>query len=189
MSKELYIEFHTRWFYIPAIITIAFLSAFWGVKDCYKNIREFTKALDEEQKKIYDDIRKEREQTYWQALMQGCFVAVIYIIFSTLTCSQTKPMYHLATDILCLVFVTTYFVYTLKEKKKVMLIDGDLDDAQEKKWISIYRCMQKQFWSFFLMGLIFSGFLFSLLDLVSPPIRICVLPKKTNKKKQRQSKK
>lgn len=179
--KELYIEFHTRWFYIPAIITIAFLFAFWGVKDCYKKIREFTKTLDEEQKQVYQAIRKEREQTYWGAMMQGCFVAVLYILLTSLLCGQSKPMYHLISDILCLVFVTTYFVYTLKEKKKVMLIDGDLDDLQEKKWIAIYRCMQKQFWSSFLMGLLLSGFLFSLLDIISPPMRVCMLRK--NKKK------
>lgn len=189
MSEEILIEFHTRWFYIPTIITVAFLFAFISVKDCYKKIREFVGMLDNDQKKIYNDIRKERENTYWCALMQGCFVAILYIIMTTFTCGQSKPVYHLISDILCIVFATTYFVYTLKEKKKIMLIDGDMDDAQEKKWIEIYRCMQKSFWSSFLMGLLFSGFVFSMLDILSPPMKICVREKNQQQKKKPTNKK
>lgn len=178
MSNEIYIEFHSRWFYIPAMITIAFLVASFGVKDCYKRIRGFMNILDEDQKKIYMEIRKERENTYWCALMQGCFVAILYIIMSTLTCSS-KSLYHLISDILCLIFTTTYFVYTLKGKKKIMLIDAEMDETQDKKWVEIYRCMQRNFWSYFLMGLLVSGFVFSMLDILTPPIQICINPKKT----------
>lgn len=196
MSEQVFIEFHTRWFYIPTIITVAFLFAFMGVKDCYKTIREFVKMLDDDQKKVYNEVRKERENTYWGALMQGCFIAILYIILTTFTCGQSKSIYNLISDVLCIVFVTTYFVYTLKEKRKIMLLDGDMDETQEKKWIEIYRCMQKSFWSSFLMGLLFSGFVFSLLDAFSPPIRICINPsamtstkKKVLIKKKKQQKK
>lgn len=190
MSQQVFIKFHTQWFYLPAIITIAFIFAFFGVKDCYKTIKEFTKMLDDEQKQVYDEIRKERENTYWCAMMQGSFMAIIYIIVSTLTCGgRSKPVYHLVSDILCIVFVTTYFVYILKEKKKVMLIDGDMDEKQEKKWISIYRCMQRGFWSHFLIGLLFSGFVFSLLDIMSPPITVCMNPKARKQQQQKLLKK
>jgi len=184
MAEQVYIEFHTRWFYIPTMITIAFIFAFVGVKDCYTKIKEFVKVLDNDQKKVYNEIRKERENTYWCALMQGCFVAVLYIIVSTFTCGQSKPIYHLISDILCIVFVTTYFVYTLKEKKKIMLIDGDMDETQEKKWITIYRCMQKNFYTYFLFGLLLSGFVFSLLDIISPPMMVCVNPKPRKQQKK-----
>lgn len=176
MSEQVFIEFHTRWFYLPTIITIAFLFAFVGVKDCYKKIKEFINMLDDDQKKVYNEIRKERENTYWCALMQGFFIAILYILMTTFTCGRSKSLYNLISDVMCIIFTTTYFVYTLKEKKKVMLLDGDMDEIQEKKWISIYRCMQKSFWSSFLMGLLISGFVFSLLDALSPPIRICVNP-------------
>lgn len=177
MSEQIFIEYHTRWFYIPAIIAVAFLFAFASVKDCYKPIREFVQTLDNDQKQTYNEIRKERENTYWCALMQGCFVAILYILVSTLTCGRSKPIYHLVSDILCIVFTTTYFVYILKEKKKIMLVDGDMDEAQEKKWITIYRCMQRKFHSSFLMGLLFSGFVFTMLDTLSPPVRVCFRPK------------
>lgn len=174
MHEELFIEFHTRWFYLPAIITVAFLFSYLGVHECYKKIRSFYAVLDDEQKTVYMEIRKEREKTYWSALLQGCFVAILYILMTTFTCGKSKAIYHLLSDIFCIILTTTYFVYLLKEKKKVMLIDGDLDDAQEKKWIDIYRCMQRSFWSYFLIGLLFSGFVFSLLDILTPPIRVCV---------------
>lgn len=177
MPEQIFIEYHTRWFYLPAVIAVAFLFAFAGVKDCYKPIREFVKSLDNDQKQIYNEIRKERENTYWSALMQGCFVAILYIIVSTLTCGCAKPIYHLVSDILCIVFTTTYFVYILKEKKKIMLTDGDMDETQEKKWITIYRCMQRKFNSSFLMGLLFAGFVLTMLDTLSPPIRVCFRPK------------
>ena len=182
MTEQVFIEFHTRWFYLPAIITVGFLFAFMGVKDCYKPIREFVQTLDNDQKQVYNEIRKERENTYWCALMQGCFMAIIYIIVATLTCGHSKPLYHLVSDILCIVFTTTYFVYILKEKKKIMLTDGDMDEAQEKKWITIYRCMQRRFHSNFLIGLLFSGFVLSMLDILSPPVKICVNPRKTQQK-------
>jgi nitrate/nitrite transporter NarK len=182
MPGQVFIRFHTQWFYIPAIITIAFIFAFVSVKDCYKKIKNFVKMLDDDQKKVYSEIRKERENTYWCALMQGSFMAIIYIIVSTLMGGRSKSIYHMISDILCIVFATTYFVYTLKEKKKVMLIDGDMDEKQEKQWITIYRCMQRQFWSSFLIGLLFSGFVFSLLDILSPPVMICVNPKTRSKK-------
>lgn len=181
---EVYIEFHTRWFYIPTIITAAFLFASVGVHTCYKRIRSFAASLDDDQKKVYAEIRKERMETYWCALMQGCFVAIIYIIFTTLMSGHAKPVYHLISDILCLVFATTYFVYTLKDKKKVMLLDGDLDDAQEKDWVGIYRCMQKTFWSKFLMGLLVSGFVLSMLDILTPPVRVCVANQKQKPKQK-----
>lgn len=184
-GQQVYIEFHTRWFYLPTIITTAFLFASVGVHACYKKIRSFAANLDDDQKKVYAEIRKEREGTYWCALMQGCFVAILYIVFTTLTCGHAKPVYHLISDIMCLVFVTTYFVYTLKDKKKVMLLDGDLDDAQEKQWVGIYRCMQKTFWSKFLMGLIVSGFVLSMFDLMTPPMRVCVKQQQQQKKKQK----
>ena len=185
MSEQVFIEFHTRWFYLPAIITVGFLFAFTGVKDCYKPIKEFVKSLDNDQKQVYNEIRKERENTYWCALMQGCFMAILYIIVATLTCGRSKPIYHLISDILCIVFTTTYFVYILKEKKKIMLIDGDMDETQEKKWIVIYRCMQRKFHSYFLIGLLFSGFVFSLLDILSPPVRVCVSPNKPRLQQQK----
>lgn len=181
---QVFIEFHARWFYIPAIITIAFLFAFAGVKDCYKKIRQFVQTLDNDQKKVYNEIRKERENTYWCAMMQGCFIAILYIVMTTFMCGRSKPIYHLISDILCVMFATTYFVYILKPKKKIMLVDGDMDDAQQKKWVDIYRCMQRSFWSYFLIGLLFSGFMFSLLDIISPPIKVCVNPKKQNKKQK-----
>jgi len=189
MPEQVFIKFHTKWFYIPAMIAIAFIFAFVGVKDCYKKIREFVKVLDNDQKKIYNEIRKERENTYWCALMQGCFVAVLYILVATFTCGQSKSIYHLVSDIMCIVFVTTYFVYTLKEKKKIMLIDGDMDETQEKKWITIYRCMQKNFHSYFLFGLLFSGLVFSLLDIISPPVMVCVNPKRRKQQEKKLLKK
>lgn len=183
MSGQVFIEFHTRWFYIPAIISIAFIFAFVGVKDCYKDIKNFVKVLDNDQKKVYNEIRKERENTYWCALMQGCFVAALYIIMTTFTCGQSKPIYHLIFDILCIVFTTTYFVYILKEKKKIMLIDGDMDETQDKKWVKVYRCMQRRFHSYFLIGLLFSGFIFNLLDIMSPPVRVCINANKLQQQK------
>lgn len=179
MSEQIYIEFHTRWFYLPAIIALAFMVASLGIHHCYKDIKEFVKILDEDQKKVYNEIRKERENTYWCAIMQGCFIAILYILMTTLLCGRSKSIYHLVSDVVCIILVTSYFVYTLKEKKKIMLIDGDLDDKQEKKWITIYRCMQKSFWGHFLTGLLFFGFVFSLLDIVSPPVRVCINPKKS----------
>jgi hypothetical protein len=65
-----------------------------------------------------------------------------------------------------------------------MLIDGEMDETQEKKWITIYRCMQRRFHSYFLIGLLFSGFIFSLLDILSPPVRICVNPNKPRRLQQ-----
>jgi hypothetical protein len=182
MSEQVFIEFHTRWFYIPTIITVAFLFAYVGIKDCYKKIREFVNVLDDDQKIVYNEIRKERETTYWSAFMQGCFIAILYLLLTVFTCGHSKSVYNLVSDVLCIILVTTYFVYTLKEKKKIMLLDGDMDETQERKWIAIYRCMQKSFWSWFLMGLLISGFVFSLLDAISPPIRICVQPSIAKKK-------
>lgn len=181
MTEQVYIEFHTRWFYLPTIIALAFMVASLGIHHCYKDIKKFVKILDDDQKKVYNEIRKERENTYWCALMQGCFIAILYIIMTTLLCGcgRSKSVYHLVSDVLCIILVTSYFVYTLKEKKKIMLIDGDLDDMQEQKWITIYRCMQKSFWGHFLMGLLFFGFVFNLLDIISPPVRVCINPKKT----------
>ena len=189
MSEQVFIEFHTRWFYVPAIISIAFVFAFFGIKDCYKKIRQFVQLLDNDQKKVYNEIRKERENTHWCALMQGCFVAILYIVMTTFMCGRSKPIYHLISDVVCIVFTTTYFVYILKPKKKIMLVDGGMDETQQKKWVEIYRCMQKSFWSYFLIGLLFSGFVFSLLDIISSPVRVCVRVKPEKKPRKVKNKK
>lgn len=191
MAEKVFVQFHSRWFYIPAIISIAFMFAYIGIKDCYKQIKSYVAMLDDDQKKVYNDIRKERESAYWCAMMQGCFIAILYIMFATLTCGKSKSVYHLISDILCIILTTTYFVYILKPKKKIMLLDGDMDEQQEKKWVGIYRCMQKSFWSYFLIGLLTSGFLFTILDIIMPPMTVCMIPnkKKYSSSSQQQKKK
>lgn len=177
----IFIQSNSRWFYLPAVISIAFIFALVGIQDCYKQIREFVNTLDNDQKKDYFVIRKERQDAYWSAMMQGCFVAILYILFATFTAGKSKTVYHLISDISCLIFTTTYFAYILKPKKGTMLLDGDMDMQQEKKWIGIYRCMQRSYWSYFLYGLLTAAFLFCLLDIATPP-RSCLIPINRNKK-------
>ena len=176
MSEQIFIEFHTRWFYLPTMIAIAFLIASASVIHCVKQMKDLYKSLDEDQRKIYKEISKEREKLYWCALLQGCFIAILYIIMTTMTCGVSKSLYHLVSDVLCIILATAYFVYTLKDKQKFLINEAELDENQDKKWFTLYRCMQVSFWGHFLMGLLFSAFIFQMLDIVSPPIHVCINP-------------
>jgi len=182
---EIFLEISPRWFYFPTIIVIAFIFASFGIHHCTNKIHKFSSSLNANQKAIYEKIKNERQNIYGCAMMQGFFVSLIYIVYASVFIGRIKSIYHLISDIAAIIFIVSYFVYTLQPKKNYMLLDGNLNEEERKEWYAIYICMEKSFWGHFLIGIVIGGFLLSILDLWQPPLKICI---SKNKKKSRSKK-
>lgn len=155
------------WFYLPAIISIAFLAGFYGIRRCYSKISDFRSHLDGNQLELYDKITRERKQIFFSSLFQGLLLVLVYIFFSFFY--GGKDVYRFVSDILCVLLGSTYIFYIIYPKTCSMLDDAGLSNEDVRKWYDIYQCMEQSFWYSFLMGLVVGGLILHIIDIFSCP--------------------
>lgn len=179
------------WFYLPAILSIAFLAGFYGVRRCYSKINDFRAHLKGSQLDLYDKITRERRQIFFSSLFQGLLFVLVYISFSFFY--GGKDVYHFLTDIMCILLGSTYIFYIITPKTCSMLDDADLSNEDVRKWYDVYQCMEQSFWYSFLMGLVVGGLILHIIDVCVisssyPPDIILVRAQSDQKKKKNKNK-
>jgi hypothetical protein len=179
-----------KWFYLPLVLSIGFLSSYMGVHTCYGKIKKLESSLSPSEKELYKEVQFERRDIYFKAMIQSLILVLAYVIFHKLVmCSES--MYYLGSNILLLFLGGTYLFYTLLPKQKSMILDANLSNEETKRWYQVYLCMQDSFWRMFVAGLIVSSFVLLLLDSFSPKATMMVIPvkkispKKKNKRKNK----
>ena len=98
----------------------------------------FMNTLNEEQKHIYMEIKKERLQLYLQGLVLGCVLAMM----SLFLLSSKSPLTRICVFSV-LGLGSAYVYYSLMPKKKWML-DYIETNEQSKAWLDIYQEMKRR---------------------------------------------
>jgi len=185
ITPFLCIETRSRYFYLPAVLTIAFLCAFGATGNCFRRIRDFETTLQGDQLSVYQEISRERRNIFYRSIFVGLLFVIIYILFSSLA-RQGGSLYHLCWDTLCILCASIYLFYTISFKKKHMLSDVNLSTEEVRKWYAIYRCMEENFWRSFIVGLLASGAFLVIIDCILPPTTICATAVQTRAVKTRE---
>lgn len=110
-------------------------------------IRKFDALLDNEQKKRYRKIMKERLTIYIHGMIIGILLGFLYL---TKTPSKNTGRACLFTVI---VLGTNYFYYMLKKKSDYMVPHLETKE-QRVAWLNIYREMQYRCKMGFVLGII-----------------------------------
>jgi hypothetical protein len=184
INDKIFIEPRPRWFNLPLVIAFGFLSGYLGHAACLKGLRSFEDRLTECQKGLYHEIIKERQHIFWCSLLQGVMIAILYVGCSVLLLGRSFG-YSLMGEVLAIIVGIGYLLYIVTDKKKNMLLDGNLDSEDVKDWYRSYQCMDKQFHLYFIMGFLLMGVLLYMIDIISPPYRVCVFIKAEKKNKNK----
>lgn len=115
--------------------------------------RDLVVQLTPEEQKTYQEIIDMRRNIYFQGLILGVVVSLIYLRIHTVD----NPQIRISTAV-ALTGTINYFYYILYPKDKYML--EYLDSKRENKaWLKIYKTMQYRYHSAFFLGLVGSYFL------------------------------
>lgn len=112
------------------------------------------KTLDNDQKKIYEQIVKERLKIYYIGSLVGLFLAVLYVIFYY----KKQTTLYLICSFVVIFFVTQIVVYMIYPKSWYML-DYINTNEQAKAWMQVYNKMMRNYMIGFTLGLIGFGLL------------------------------
>jgi hypothetical protein len=178
------VDIHARWFYLPLVLSVAFICGYGSLSPCYQSIDKFVQGLDDKQKKLYEEVTSERYCIFRNAVTTAIFFAFLYALFSILM--GCRNWYHFSSNTLLIIMASMYLIYKIAPKKKSMLIDGELSAKDSKDWMKVYECMDSSFWTSFVYGLIGSAVLLLIFDIASPHRRMAVsiplsVPSKTSK--------
>jgi hypothetical protein len=166
------VDIHARWFYLPLVLSVAFVCGYGSLSPCYQSIDKFVQGLDDKQKKLYEEVTAERYCIFRNAVTTAIFFAFLYALFSILM--GCRNWYHFSSNTLLIIMASMYLIYKIAPKKKSMLIDGELSSKDSKDWMQVYECMDSSFWTSFVYGLIGSAVILLLLDIASPPRRMAI---------------
>jgi fructose-specific phosphotransferase system IIC component len=114
---------------------------------------KFFNVLDNNQKKIYENIIIERRNIYYIGFILGIILSILFIFINKKIklIKLTKPI------MLCLVititFITNYLFYILYPKSTYMLLHLH-DKKQINEWLNIYKKMQYRYHFGFVLGII-----------------------------------
>ena len=101
--------------------------------------KELTSLLNEEQKKKYDQIRKNRMRIAIHSWEIGVLVALVLYYFSIR--KLNLPVLSTLCSVL-LLSLASYLFYMLKDKGEYMI--SHLDNKEQiDAWLKVYRTMQK----------------------------------------------
>jgi uncharacterized membrane protein YfcA len=112
------------------------------------------KTLDNDQKKIYEQIVKERLKIYYIGSLVGLFLAVLYVFYYY----KKQPALYLICSFVVIFFVTQIIVYMIYPKTLYML-DYINTNEQAKAWMQVYNKMMSNYMIGFTLGLIGFGLL------------------------------
>lgn len=135
------------WFYLPTVLAAGFLMATIGTYQCKKELTKIRHSVDED---TYNKVIHERKMIYKQAIAMAILLAILYLICITM-CKNNKSMFQIVSDVLCIVLGFTFLFYMLSTAKYTMLTPENT-----KEWLASYTCMQKHYWNFFTIGIVFS---------------------------------
>ena len=111
-----------------------------------KLFTNFMNTLDEDQKKIYFKIIRERTMLYIGGMLLGLFLGVVYL-------SMNKKTGMNICAFITIVFVTQIVFYKVYPKSTYMLYHLDKKE-QVSSWTDIYTYMKKIYMLSFLLAII-----------------------------------
>ena len=111
-----------------------------------KLFTNFMNTLDEDQKKIYFKIIRERTMLYIGGMLLGLFLGVVYL-------SMNKKTGMNICAFITIVFVTQVVFYKVYPKSTYMLYHLD-DPKQVSAWTDIYTYMKKIYMLSFLLAIV-----------------------------------
>ena len=140
--------------YIYFGLTVAFLLATLATTFIDYDIKkDLINQLTNEEIELYKKIKKERLLIYYQGLIFGIVLSILYFIIN-----KDNNMFIGIT----ITFVVNYFYYILYPKS-VYMIEVLNTKEENQAWLKIYRYMQYRYHLSFLLGLIFAYFLYKTL--------------------------
>ena len=109
-------------------------------------------SLDDNQKKVYDDIKSERRNIYLRGLALGSVVALIYLYFN----KDTLNVFKHACTFVGIAMTIQYFVYQLCPKTNWML--NSLQTREQlDSWLEVYKHMKNKYHSGLVLGALSYG--------------------------------
>ena len=131
--------------YITCILAVSLLGG--AISTMVYNFRQtrLEKTLHTHQKNIYHQIKRERQQKYWQGTLLGLVLGLIYFLHSN---KFTKNQNICSSMVIAL--STTYFYYTFQPQKDYLLLHLT-NTAQVEAWLTDYLHMKKIYHIVFLL--------------------------------------
>lgn len=152
--------------YLYFSLTIAFLFATLATTFINPNIKsDLTSQLTNHELQMYKKITSFRARIYYEGLLLGIIISIFYLFIF-----YKSKYFHLNIFVaLTITFVINYFYYMLYPKPFYMLQILD-SNSENVAWLKIYKYMQFRYHLAFLLGLIFSFFLY--ITIINYNIRI-----------------
>ena len=130
-----------------------FYFSVWKMEERTEDLNKFESLLSEEQKQIYESIKKERRSIYLSGYSIGFFLSIIAILYYRNTSKTKLTKTHMLCLIFSISFITNYFYYILSPKSNYMILH--LHKQEEKAaWLKIYKSMQYNYHFGFVLGII-----------------------------------
>ncbi len=104
--------------------------------------KDFVDLLTEEQLKKYKKIVEERKSICFEGYGMGLVVGIILVIFNVYQKKRKLTRLSMACIVASTMFIVQYFYYILYPKSDWILLHLNTDE-QKKKWLDIYRVMQR----------------------------------------------
>ena len=144
--------------FLLAIMFIIAMIYFHNATTTSDIVRQYKNQLPANLQILYEKISKERLHINYYGYILGLIFSVI-IIFYNISLKHKKLT---NTSIICIVivvsFLTNYFYYMLSPKSAWML-ENINSPEQTKAWLEMYRSMQVNFHTGFVLGIIAIGIL------------------------------
>ena len=112
-----------------------------------KKFREFNDLLDENQRKVYSDIKNERMSIYFQGLIIGACLALLVI-------SMTKIEKNKKICLFIVISLGFNCMYYNLYPKSTYMLEHTYNKEQNKAWLKIYKEMKMRQILGFILGLV-----------------------------------
>lgn len=113
---------------------------------------EFTSALNDEQKTIYQSIIAERQRIYVHGLVLGTILSLFYLYFAT---GMINPFAH-GCVFVAIALTVQYFYYTFVPKRQLIVTNLETEDKR-RRWLDVYNHMKMRYHIGMLLGLLGYG--------------------------------
>tara|TARA_Y100001970_G_C14242497_1_gene865797 strand:+ start:1889 stop:2368 length:480 start_codon:yes stop_codon:yes gene_type:complete len=122
-----------------------------------KNITNpFINSLDVEKKQRYENIVEERTLIYIKSIFIGLLISIVYFMIlpkGNILKPRNMSKISVASISLVILYLTTYFTYTLYPKTDYMVLHLETEN-QKLEWVNVYKQMQFQYHLSFIVGFI-----------------------------------
>lgn len=140
--------------FVSIVFLVANIFVMFNVdKDQMKN--KFINLLNDNQRKLYESLIKERRNIYFQGYGLGLIIAIIYLVYIKHVLGKRTNYILMICSVGFIVFLTNYLYYILM-KKSTYMIEHLNNKEQTKAWLEIYRTMQFRYHLGLLLGIIAS---------------------------------